>query len=333
MKPDASLQSFLDDTLGVYEWPQKLQGDASTREYFRVRSGGSSFIICRDTALNGIAVDAYPFMIVYSLYRRHHIPVPEVYRVMPDKGLLLLQDLGDSMLETEFPRMSAGASAAVYHNLLDIMVRIHSIKKGEKELLPFSLSFDREKLMQEFDFFIEHALKGYFGVIEDAVAHELRVEFTRISDILDVPQHFVLNHRDFHSRNIMLPAGVPYIIDFQDSRMGLPVYDLASLLRDSYTGIGDNELKNLKDYYYHLSRENGVHGLTPGEFDYYFTIMAFQRNVKALGTFGYQITVMKRPHYERFIQRTLGYLGAYGDTEDVLRKAVDLLRSCVGGAP
>ena len=49
------------------------------------------------------------------------------------------------------------------------------------------------------------------------------------------PQVFV--HRDFHSRNLLLPAAPgagPGIIDFQDAVRGPVTYDLASLLRDCY---------------------------------------------------------------------------------------------------
>ena len=97
----------------------------------------------------------------------------------------------------------------------------------------------------------------------------------------------VLCHRDYHSRNLMMRDGSLYIIDFQDARMGPDTYDLVSLLRDSYVDIGDRELDELIAYFLALKAR------TPGdtdaqEFRRRFDLMALQRNLKALGTFGYQ---------------------------------------------
>ena len=45
-------------------------------------------------------------------------------------------------------------------------------------------------------------------------------------------------HRDFHSRNIMqLNDGELALIDFQDARLGSPIYDWASICFDSYVPI------------------------------------------------------------------------------------------------
>ena len=39
-----------------------------------------------------------------------------------------------------------------------------------------------------------------------------------------------------------------------------------------------------------------------------FNLMALQRNLKALGTFGYQTTVRRNPVYIQYIPRTLNYI-------------------------
>jgi aminoglycoside/choline kinase family phosphotransferase len=44
------------------------------------------------------------------------------------------------------------------------------------------------------------------------------------------------------------------------------------------------------------------------EFRRRFDLMALQRNLKALGTFGYQTTVRKNPVYIQYIPRTLRYV-------------------------
>jgi aminoglycoside/choline kinase family phosphotransferase len=95
-----------------------------------------------------------------------------------------------------------------------------------------------------------------------------------------------------------------YIIDFQDSRMGPDTYDLVSLLRDSYVDLAEETVNDLIAYFLALK------GLTGHEevFRERFDLMALQRNLKALGTFGYQTTARRNPVYIQYIPRTLRYV-------------------------
>ena len=100
-------------------------------------------------------------------------------------------------------------------------------------------------------------------------------------------------------------TGSLYIIDFQDARMGPDTYDLvvaaARLVRRHLT---DRELDELIAYFLALKG-------TPAdaaEFRRRFDLMALQRNLKALGTFGYQTTTRGNPVYIQYIPRTLRYV-------------------------
>src|SRR5215212_9895101 len=78
---------------------------------------------------------------------------------------------------------------------------------------------------------------------------------------------------------------------FQDARMGPDTYDLASLLRDSYVDLAEDDSHALIDHFIALKRE-GSPAVATAEwersFRARFEMMALQRNLKALGTFGYQ---------------------------------------------
>ena len=100
----------------------------------------------------------------------------------------------------------------------------------------------------------------------------------------------MLCHRDYHSRNLMLHQGRLYMIDFQDARLGPDTYDLVSLLRDSYVDLTEVALNELIAYYLALTGARR-RGRVPRRFD----LMALQRNLKALGTFGYQ-TLARQQH-------------------------------------
>jgi N-acetylmuramate 1-kinase len=174
------------------------------------------------------------------------------------------------------------------------------------EYLPYRIAFDIEKLTWELQFFVKHFLEGYRGASLDARARAgLGEEFAQIAEEL-AGEPRVLCHRDYHSRNLMLHEGRLYIIDFQDARMGPDTYDLVSLLRDSYVDFTEPQVEALIAFF--------LAGSGPGadahEFRRRFDLMAVQRNLKALGTFGYQTLTRANTVYIQYMPRTLRYLRA-----------------------
>jgi hypothetical protein len=111
----------------------------------------------------------------------------------------------------------------------------------------------------------------------------------------------VLCHRDYHSRNLMLHQGALHWIDFQDARMGPATYDLASLLRDSYVDVPEPLVADLAEEF----RQKALPGEPREVFLRRFGLMSVQRNLKALGTFGYMASVRGNPVYLPYIPRTL----------------------------
>ena len=171
--------------------------------------------------------------------------------------------------------------------------------------LPYRIAFDVEKLTWELDFFVRHFVEGYRGVVADAGgAGGARRRVGRRSPDELAAEPRVLCHRDYHSRNLMLHDGSLYIIDFQDARMGPDTYDLVSLLRDSYVDIAD-AASSTSSIAYFLALK-GRHA-TRAEFRRRFDLMALQRNLKALGTFGYQTMTRRNPVYIQYMPRTLRY--------------------------
>lgn len=307
----------------------RIKGDASNRQYFRVHSTSGTAIACIDPAFRGVDPEAYPFLTVAKLLTEHGVRVPEVREFDSREGVLLLEDCGDRMLQDEVETADAAVVADRYRQVLDILVSIQSIRPRPGPV-PFTLSFDREKLMFEFDFFIRHALQGVFaGLLEASAILALRHEFEFITGLLVRPEQFVLNHRDFHSRNIMLSGDEPVVIDFQDARLGLPQYDAVSMLRDSYVQLDPAMVDQLKAYHFSRLEQEGL--ITTGFSDYlrYFDLMAFQRNVKAIGTFCYQVSVIGNDTFQRSITPTLAYLPDYIQARPELETAGKLLEPLI----
>jgi aminoglycoside/choline kinase family phosphotransferase len=110
----------------------------------------------------------------------------------------------------------------------------------------------------------------------------------------------------------MLHEGTLYIIDFQDARMGPDTYDLVSLLRDSYVDLTEDEVDDLIAFFLALRCGPGAQAQADDrdEFRRRFDLMAVQRNLKALGTFGFQTISRGNTVYIQYIPRTLNYVRA-----------------------
>jgi N-acetylmuramate 1-kinase len=329
--PDPGTAALIRDRWGAIMALDKLMGDASTREYFRVRAERGTCILCRDAALRGKPLRDYYYAAVHRLFTEQEIPMAQVYRMDNDTGVLLLEDLGDVLLEEARTGMSAVKEEEMYRRVIDVLVRIQSVPDDGS--IPFGYRFDAARLMFEFDYFLEHTLNGYLGApLPGRDVRELRSEFTRIAVVLDRRELFVLNHRDYQSRNVMIFRDAPCVIDFQDARPGLPQYDLVSLLCDPYAVLDPMLAGFLTSYYFEQARERGIHSMGRMEFDYYFDVMAFQRVVKALGTYGFQATKGGKAWFEKYIRPAAEYVRGITGRCDEVRAAGALIGRAFGGA-
>ncbi len=249
--------------------------------------------------------DSLPFVNVSELFTAMALPVPAILGEAADHGVLALDDLGDVTLQAHVGAAPAPVHAALYRQAVGF---IEAMQRRGRELkdskyIPYGIAFDVEKLTWEMDFFIKHFLEAYRGVVFAGDDREaLRSELGNLVRTL-AQEPRVLCHRDYHSRNLMLAEGRLWIIDFQDARMGPDTYDLASLLRDSYVDISDRDVDEMLAYFLALAGRSGE----ATEFRRRFDEMALQRNLKALGTFGYQTAARANPVYIQYIPRTLRY--------------------------
>jgi N-acetylmuramate 1-kinase len=280
-----------------------LTGDASTRRYFRViPADGPSLVLALHEG--PIDVATLPFINVAQLLQRMRLPVPAVVGHSESLGILALQDLGDVTLQAHLGAGTLTEHASLYRQavaFIDVMQR-RGRDFESADHAPYRIAFDVEKLTWELDYFVRHFLEGYRGAVLSAAERSaLAAEWAAIAEELAAESR-VLCHRDYHSRNLMVYEGQLYIIDFQDARLGPDTYDLVSLLRDSYVDISDRELDELIAYF------AALRGIADAmEFRRRFDLMAVQRNLKALGTFGYQTITRQNPVYIQYIPRTLQY--------------------------
>lgn len=278
-----------------------LTGDASDRRYFRVRLDGDGSIVLAVHA-GAIAFETMAFANVAELLRRMEIRAPKILGHSNELGIVALEDLGDVTLQAHLGTGSVTGHAALYREAVAL---IHQLQQRGREqaspsYVPYTLAFDVEKLTWELDFFATHFLGGYRGVTLTPPEREaLSGEWSAIASELAAEPR-VLCHRDYHSRNLMLHRGRLYMIDFQDARMGPDTYDLVSLLRDSYVDVTEAEIDALIAHFLALGGVGDA-----AEFRRRFDLMAVQRNIKALGTFGFQSSARGNPAYIQYMPRTL----------------------------
>jgi aminoglycoside/choline kinase family phosphotransferase len=280
-----------------------LTGDASDRRYFRIiPADGPSIVLALHAG--PIAFASLPFANVGELLQTVPLPVPAVIGHSDELGILALQDLGDVTLQAHLGAASPTEHAALYRRAVALIEQLQR-RGGElasDSYLPYGIAFDVEKLAWELGFFERNFIQGYRGIaLSAAETTALADEWSSIVEEL-ASEPRVLCHRDYHSRNLMLHDGDLYIIDFQDARMGPETYDLASLLRDSYVDITDRDLDDLIAYFLALRGPSGHE-----DFRRRFDLMALQRNLKALGTFGYQTMTRRNTVYIQYMPRTLRY--------------------------
>src|SRR5688500_12099814 len=283
-----------------------LTGDASDRRYYRVLVKDSTSIVL---ALHAGPIDfaTMPFVAIANLFSEVPLPVPRILHHSDVLGIIGLEDLGDVTLQAHVGADTA-EHAALYRQAVGFIAKLQ--ERGDalrsNDYPPYRIAFDVDKLTWELEFFVKHYLLAYKGATPAAGERDaLRQEWSFIVEEL-ADERRVLCHRDYHSRNLMLHDGSLYIIDFQDARMGPDTYVLVSLLRDSYVDLSPPQVDGLIAYF--LAHK----GDAPDEEEFRrrFDLMAIQRNLKALGTFGYMTTSRNNTVYIQYIPRTLAHVKA-----------------------
>jgi len=282
-----------------------LTGDASDRRYYRILFADTPSIVLSLYSAP-FEFESLSFVNVARLLKQMPTPIPALLGHAEDLGVLALEDLGDVTLQAHLGAVTPAEHAARYRQAVALIATMQ--KRGaelaDPTYLPYGIAFDEEKLTWELDFFTKHFIEAYRGIVIGSDARDdLRREFRAvIAELAAEPR--VLCHRDYHSRNLMLHQDQLFIIDFQDARMGPDTYDLVSLLRDSYVDLPEQTVDELIAYFLALKGLTGTQAVFRRRFD----LMALQRNLKALGTFGYQTTARRNPVYIQYIPRTLRYV-------------------------
>lgn len=306
-----------------------LPGDASARRYYRVSLNGAgataSLMAMQFPPGSGLPISSdelavfkeapkeLPFINVHRFLQRVGVRVPKIYGQWATDGLLLLEDLGDTVLWDRVQGLSEREVVAWYKKAIDELLRLQiaGTEKRDDSCIAFQQRFDEKLYLWEFEHFIEWGLEKRPGAqVTARTVAALRETFAAIAHTLD-RQPSCLSHRDYHSWNLMIHNEAICVIDFQDALLAPAQYDLASLLNDRITDavVQPHIEQQLTEYYFDKSIELSGRSRSRQEFFEIYRLSAIQRDLKVVGRFYYLDLVKGKPGYMKFVPPTLRRLG------------------------
>ncbi len=303
---------------------EKMVGDASNREYFRVKLGADSslksLVMMKFNPENAYhseeASDSsrkpkrFAFTDVLGYLDSNGIRVPHLYASDVPKGVLFLEDLGDTQMFSLVDGADREARRSWYRNAVDTLVEFQQTRgrRTAMDCIAFGREFDYDLLMWEFEHYTEWGIEHDLGKkIDEEDQRVIRENFDRITrELLRLPK--VLVHRDYQSRNIMVQNGKIVLIDFQDALLGPWPYDLVALLRDSYVVLSDELVDEMMSYYLDRVEESTGHRLERDYFQRAFLLQTIQRKLKDSGRFVFIDRVKKNPSFLPYIPDSLAYV-------------------------
>lgn len=300
-----------------------LAGDASTRRYARAWLAGPGVpetAVVMILADRGIAISSdelavfseplreLPYVNVHHFLARLGVAIPELYADASARGLLLLEDIGDTPLWDAVQGQPRDAQRRLFELAIDqlLLLELDGTARRDEACIAFQQAFDRRLFDWEFEHFLAYGLVDRLpGGLPAAEADELRAHFAVISARLDA-QPRVLNHRDFHAWNLYVQDGRIRVIDFQDALLAPAPYDLATLLGDRVTrDVVDVAMEStLLDYYAAAWAARGGQPWDRAALWAVYADCALQKAFKVVGRFHYLDRVKGKPGYLRFLPGT-----------------------------
>jgi aminoglycoside/choline kinase family phosphotransferase len=276
---------------------QPLQGDlgGSGRKIIRLAGGRVSAI----GILYDVREENAAFLEFSRHFRKHGLPVPEIYGEDLDHGAYLEEDLGDTSLYESLTRNRTGEKIApsvieAYRLVIATLPRFQ-VKAGRdlnyKVCYPRG-SFDRQSIAWDLNYF-----KYYFLRLAGIPFSEQALEddFSRLTKFLLSAERDYFLYRDFQSRNIMLRDGQPFFLDYQGGRKGALQYDVASLLYDAKADLPPELRQQLLDHY--LDTLGGFADVKRETFLQHYYAYVYIRIMQALGAYGFRGFYERKVHF------------------------------------
>lgn len=336
---EAERREFLHEAGWGEAQRDNLAGDASTRRYERLQTASGERAVLMDAppaaeapscppdatpeerralGYNALAClagpDARPFMAISRFLVENGFSAPKVLSADLERGLLLLEDLGDDL----FARIvnKSASEDEIYKAAVDLLADLHTLPIPQS--LPVNQTsdyilhhYDRHALGIETDLLIEWFAPAALKNLTNQARSDYQGAWQSLFDVLE-GSDAVLVLRDYHAENLLwLPQRTGRarvgLLDFQDGLLGHRAYDLVSLLQDARRDVDPELEKRMIEHYCSCAMERSS-GFNEAEFHRAYAILGVQRNAKIIGIF---VRLAKRdgkPKYLGFLPRIWAYI-------------------------
>ena len=284
---------------------QKFQSLAERAEPLSAELGGSSRKIVRlaNDRFSAIGVlydvpkENIAFLEFSKHFRRHGLPVPEIYAEDLENDAYLEEDLGDTTLYEFLSKNRNGPNIAsevldAYRKVVEALPRFQ-VEAGRDlnyEVCYPRHSFDEQSIGWDLNYFKYYFLRlAGIGFSEQALEDDFRC----LTDFLLSADRDYFLYRDFQSRNVMLRDGDPFFIDYQGGRKGALQYDIASLLFDAKADLPPAIREQLLDSY--LDALSGFIELDRTAFMRHYYAYVYVRIMQAMGAYGFRGFYERKP--------------------------------------
>ena len=280
---------------------QKISGDASFREFYRVKKNNKTSIIvfARKEQYKNLAV----YSVVNKILNSNNILSPKLLKNYYKDSMIEITDLGDKSFYDYIKNKKNKFKD--YKKLIELIIKLQKIKfknqyyfSGKKiRFTKYSLNLLHKESDLFFDWYLKYCSKNLkIGKIKRILRKELNNIYKKLYF-----KNNCFTHRDFHASNIMMTKNRLSLIDSQDAIIGNPLYDVASLIDDVRIKMQKNLQDNLFKHYIQKSKFRARdQSYLKNDFD----ILSVQRNLKILGIFVRLYKRDKKPNYLKYLPYT-----------------------------
>ena len=275
---------------------KKISGDASFREFYRLKKNNKTSIIV------SAKKEKYKNLIVYSAVNKilnsNKITAPKLISNHYKNNMIEISDLGDQSFFNLIILKKNKVND--YKSLIKLIFKLQKIQlKKNYKLEKFKVKLSKytiDNLHKESDLFFDWYLKYFLKNKNiNKTKRLLRNELSKVYKKLNFKNDTFV-HRDFHVSNIMINKKELGLIDSQDAIIGNPLYDVASLIDDVRIKLPQDLQNKLFKFYWQGSKyKNEKEEKLKNDFD----ILSVQRNLKILGIF---VRLWKRDNKSNYLK-------------------------------
>ena len=267
-----------------------IKNDASKRTYYRLNNCQKPCLLM-DSSLEKNSLEN--FIKISKWLKSNDFSSPEIYIEDKNLGVLIIEDFKNTKYSI-LCKKEKEKKKFYYRQAIKLLILL-----SEKKLPNFVKDYDYRTLKNELDLYIKWGLN--IEKSKKTLRDWNNIWSSLLNNISYKKTSVVL--RDFHVDNIFYLKNRKKLekvglIDFQDSLIGHPAYDLVSLLQDVRVYLSVKEQLDFFNYYKKYTKIN------LNEFEYAYLVLGTQRLFKIIGIFKKLAIKEGKINYLKYLPRT-----------------------------